>query len=228
MAGIIAGRATRPSPAATTANSQRLPRRRARRPRSSASRSADAHGGHRRLAGDRGDRLGRAAPQRPRPQHPRAQPLVRHRLDAVLRLDPLAYAAEQAWKAGIVVVAAAGNDGFMHQGTLTNPAYDPFVMAVGAADPNGTLDLADDQVPSFSSSGAPAAGRKSRDPDLVAPGSHVVSLRAPGRTSTRPTAAAAPSPARSSAAVAPRRRPRSCRVRRRSCSSSGRASRPTS
>jgi subtilisin family serine protease len=94
--------------------------------------------------------------------------------------DPLAFAAEQAVKAGILVVAAAGNDGFSHQGTLTNPAYDPHVLAVGAADSSGTLDLADDQVPSYSSSGDTGAGRKSRDPDLVAPGSHVVSLRAPG------------------------------------------------
>ena len=95
-------------------------------------------------------------------------------------LDPLAFAAEQAVKAGILVVAAAGNDGFSHQGTLTNPAYDPHVLAVGAADSKGTFDLADDQVPSYSSTGDTGAGKKSRDPDLVAPGSHIVSLRAPG------------------------------------------------
>ena len=94
--------------------------------------------------------------------------------------DPLAFAAEQAIKAGILVVAAAGNDGFSHQGTLTNPAYDPHVLAVGAADSKDTLDLTDDQVPSYSSSGDTGGGRKSRDPDLVAPGSHIVSLRAPG------------------------------------------------
>jgi subtilisin family serine protease len=94
--------------------------------------------------------------------------------------DPLAFAAEQAVKAGILVVAAAGNDGFSHQGTLTNPAYDPHVLAVGATESKGTLDLADDQVPSYSSTGDTGSGRKSRDPDLVAPGSHIVSLRAPG------------------------------------------------
>jgi serine protease AprX len=95
-------------------------------------------------------------------------------------LDPLAFAAEQAVKAGILVVAAAGNDGFSRQGTLTNPAYDPHVLAVGAADSKGTLELADDQIPSYSSTGDTGGGRKSRDPDLVAPGSHIVSLRAPG------------------------------------------------
>ena len=51
-------------------------------------------------------------------------------------LDPLAYAAEQAWKQRIVVVVAAGNrqpsDG------LDDPAIDPYVIAVGAADTMGT------------------------------------------------------------------------------------------
>ncbi len=31
------------------------------------------------------------------------------------RVDPLAFAAEQAWKAGIVVVAAGGNSGYQSQ-----------------------------------------------------------------------------------------------------------------
>ena len=41
-------------------------------------------------------------------------------------LDPLAYAVEQAWNAGIVVVVAAGNDG--NAAPLRNPASDPFVI----------------------------------------------------------------------------------------------------
>ena len=46
-------------------------------------------------------------------------------------LDPLAYAAEQAWHQGIVVVVAVGNEGF---GTskVNNPAYDPYLIAVGS------------------------------------------------------------------------------------------------
>jgi serine protease AprX len=88
--------------------------------------------------------------------------------------DPLAFAAEIAWRRGLVVVVAAGNAGFAADGSLTNPAVDPYVLAVGATDPMGTNDLSDDTVASFSSSG------KDRNPDLVAPGAHIVSLRDPG------------------------------------------------
>jgi serine protease AprX len=90
------------------------------------------------------------------------------------QLDPLTYAAEVAWHSGIVVVVAAGNGGY---GTpkLNNPAYDPYLIAVGGADSQGTYDVADDVVPSWSSTGDGA-----RNPDLVAPGSSVVSLRSPG------------------------------------------------
>jgi subtilisin family serine protease len=88
-------------------------------------------------------------------------------------VDPLAFAAEQAWQAGILVVCAAGNAGFapMNTGSLMNPARDPNLLAVGAADPNGTLQLKDDKVPAFSSRGSTA-----RRVDMVALGSHIVSL----------------------------------------------------
>src|SRR5207249_8201900 len=85
-------------------------------------------------------------------------------------LDPLAFAAEVAWQKGIVVVAAAGNAGFAvgkKAPGLTDPAYDPFVVAVGAVDNKGTADRADDLVAEFSSS---SSGGKDRNPDLVAPG----------------------------------------------------------
>jgi serine protease AprX len=96
-------------------------------------------------------------------------------------VDPLAYAAEQAVHAGIVVVAAAGNAGFSKGGTLASPAYDPFTLAVGASDPMGTLAPWDDEVAPFSSVGSSSSGgNKGRSPDLLAPGAHVISLRAPG------------------------------------------------
>ena len=93
------------------------------------------------------------------------------------RVDPLAFAVEQAWKAGIVVVTAAGNEGFVPGGSLTDPAVDPFVIAVGAADTNGTLPTFDDTVAAFSSNGDI---RRLRPVDVLAPGTHIVSLRDPG------------------------------------------------
>jgi serine protease AprX len=90
------------------------------------------------------------------------------------RVDPLTHAVENAWRAGIVVVVAGGNSG-TDQPSLNNPAYDPYVLAVGAADTRGTVDASDDLVPEFSSRGN--AGRRV---DLVAPGRSIASLRDPG------------------------------------------------
>jgi serine protease AprX len=90
------------------------------------------------------------------------------------RLDPLTYAVEVAWRHGITVVVAAGNEGYGSE-QLNNPAYDPTIIAVGGADSRGTYDEKDDVVGDFSS-----RGDKSRRPDVVAPGKSVVSLRAPG------------------------------------------------
>ena len=88
--------------------------------------------------------------------------------------DPLAFAAEQAWKAGITVVVAAGNDGQSATG-LADPAYDPNLLAVGAVDTNGSLSLAKHTVAAFSDYGS-----ASRGPDVVTPGVHIASLRVPG------------------------------------------------
>jgi serine protease AprX len=96
------------------------------------------------------------------------------------KLDPLAYAAERAWKAGIVVVAAAGNTGYQRgRGApgLANPAYDPYIISVGASDSQYTATLADDTVAPYSASGNGVSGYK--NPDLVAPGAHIQGLRVP-------------------------------------------------
>jgi serine protease AprX len=90
------------------------------------------------------------------------------------QLDPLTYAVEAAWRKGVVVVVAAGNDGTRNV-ELANPAQDPNVIAVGAEDPNGTLSPLDDTVPDFSNRGTGA-----RHVDVAAPGTHVLSLRVPG------------------------------------------------
>jgi serine protease AprX len=88
--------------------------------------------------------------------------------------DPLAFAAEQAWRAGIMVVVSAGNDGQSSKG-LADPAYDPNLLAVGAVDTNSSLLLANHTVATFSDYGA-----RNRNPDVVAPGVHIASLRVPG------------------------------------------------
>jgi len=93
--------------------------------------------------------------------------------------DPLAYAAETAWKRGIVVVAAAGNLGFQRSHgapALADPAYDPYIMAVGASDSNDTTSLSDDTVCTFS---AAAKWGNARAPDFLAPGAHIQGLRVP-------------------------------------------------
>jgi serine protease AprX len=90
------------------------------------------------------------------------------------QVDPLAFAVERAWDAGIVVVVAAGNDGLAVP-QLANPAYDPDIIAVGADDPNGTLDVRDDFVPDFAQH-----GNAMRPVDVIAPATHVLSLRVPG------------------------------------------------
>jgi serine protease AprX len=90
------------------------------------------------------------------------------------QIDPLAHAAEVAWRHGIVVVAAAGNLG-RGADALDDPASDPYVIAVGASDSNGTQAVSDDVVADFSS-----IGTGQRPPDLVAPGAYITGLRDPG------------------------------------------------
>jgi serine protease AprX len=88
-------------------------------------------------------------------------------------LDPLSYAVEQAWRRGIVVVVAAGNDG-TNRLELANPAANPYVIAVGAEDPKNTAGAADDLVPAFAQ-----RGTATRHVDVVAPGVHILGLRLP-------------------------------------------------
>ncbi|MGB8862391.1 MAG: S8 family serine peptidase [Ilumatobacteraceae bacterium] len=91
-----------------------------------------------------------------------------------LALDPLVHAAEMAWKSGVVVVAAAGNDGLLTT-SLADPAMSPLVIAVGASDPRGTVDTTNDTIPLWAQHGSAA-----RAVDLVAPGVSMISLRVPG------------------------------------------------
>lgn len=90
-------------------------------------------------------------------------------------LDPLAHAVQNAWRAGIVVVVAAGNNGDAGPRPLTMPAADPFVIAVGSSDHRGSDKPEDHRVGAWTNS-----GNDTRRPDLLAPGKSAVSLRTPG------------------------------------------------
>jgi serine protease AprX len=91
------------------------------------------------------------------------------------QLDPLAAAAENAWKHGIVVVVSGGNDG-PGAGRLSDPAIDPYVIAARASDPHAKVTgWKTRTVASFSSSGSTA-----RHVDPAAPGTSIAGLRARG------------------------------------------------
>jgi serine protease AprX len=96
-----------------------------------------------------------------------------------VRVDPLSFAVDQAWRQGIVVVAASGNAGFADKtGSMTNPARTNTIIAVGALGQSSSRNnRADDEIADFSSNGS-----KERRPDFVVPGKSIVSLRAPGST----------------------------------------------
>ncbi|MGI9233905.1 MAG: S8 family peptidase, partial [Woeseiaceae bacterium] len=88
--------------------------------------------------------------------------------------DPLVTAVENLWDAGMVVVVAAGNEGFSGSMTVTSPGNSRKVITVGSLTDNGTgADFTDDYVSSFSSRG-PTVGDYVLKPDLLAPGNRVV------------------------------------------------------
>ncbi|MCA1634500.1 MAG: S8 family serine peptidase [Acidobacteria bacterium] len=107
--------------------------------------------------------------------------------------DPLCVAVRGLTAAGIVVVAAAGNEGKDSAGNrlygqIHSPGNDPSVITVGAVNTFGTDDRADDQITSFSSRGPTRsfwtddAGVRHFDnlvkPDLAAPGNKIIAAAA--------------------------------------------------
>lgn len=91
--------------------------------------------------------------------------------------DPLNQAVLKAWKAGLVVVAAAGNEGPSWE-SVGSPGNNPFVITVGALTDSWTPeDPIDDFIPDFSSRGPTSAGHIK--PDVVAPGGHITGLLPP-------------------------------------------------
>ena len=100
--------------------------------------------------------------------------------------DPLCQAVERAYRAGLVVVASAGNYGKTQDGrrvmrAITAPGNSPYALTVGAIDGNGTAKRSDDFIADFSSTG-PTLYDNLVKPDIAAPGRRLHSLYAPGST----------------------------------------------
>jgi serine protease AprX len=94
-------------------------------------------------------------------------------VEASIRFDPLDQAVEKLWLNGLVVVAAAGNNGLSTgPAPLGAPGNDPFVITVGALDTEGTVTPADDTRAPWSAYGYTADGFLK--PELTAPGRYIV------------------------------------------------------
>ncbi len=121
---------------------------------------------------------------------------IGHAVNESYTTDPLCIAVEKAWKSGLVVVVAAGNDGRKANlpiplplygddnegygtsyGSISSPGNSPFAITVGAmrsVDGNRKNDA----IATYSSRG-PSRLDYVVKPDIVAPGNRVISLRKP-------------------------------------------------
>ncbi|HKG96882.1 MAG TPA: S8 family peptidase, partial [Pyrinomonadaceae bacterium] len=108
--------------------------------------------------------------------------------------DPLCIAARRLVNSGIVVVAAAGNNGTdatgrKIYGRIHSPGNEPAVITVGAANTFGTDIRTDDGVTTYSSRGPTRSYRTVNGvryydhiikPDLIAPGNKLISAESRG------------------------------------------------
>jgi serine protease AprX len=107
-----------------------------------------------------------------------------HAVTEPSELDPLCKAVARAVQSGVVVVASAGNYGLTSTGApvlggITSPGNSPYAITVGAIDTAGTTTRDDDTVAPYSSKG-PTRYELAVKPDIVAPGTKLVSLEAAG------------------------------------------------
>lgn len=91
--------------------------------------------------------------------------------------DELSQAAEQATRAGIIVVAAAGNSGHMPNHPVLPPASAPSVITVGGLDDKNNFDFEDNDM--YRSSYGPTIDGLQK-PELIAPGIWVAAPILPG------------------------------------------------
>lgn len=121
---------------------------------------------------------------------------IGHEVGESYTTDPLCIAVEKAWKAGIVVVVAAGNDGRKgnlpvplplygddnegygtNYGSISSPGNSPYAITVGAMRATDG-NRKNDTVATYSSRG-PSRLDFVLKPDIMAPGNRVISLRKP-------------------------------------------------
>lgn len=94
--------------------------------------------------------------------------ITNHKDNALLK------AVEALWDAGIVVVAAAGNRG-PQKGSVTIPGTCPKIITVGASDDYRSIPMRGTMIKDYSGRGPTAACIVK--PEIVAPGSHILSCR---------------------------------------------------
>jgi serine protease AprX len=91
--------------------------------------------------------------------------------------DPLNQAVMQAWKAGIVVVTAAGNNGPAAE-SVAVPGNNPYVVTVGAYRSAAVSESGQDELTDWSARG-PTPDSGFTKPDVLAPGVRVISALPP-------------------------------------------------
>lgn len=94
----------------------------------------------------------------------------------------LVQGAEKLWDAGLVVVAAAGNEG-PDPMSITVPGISRRIITVGASDDQHTPSRRQDQTPLYSGRGPTTSCI--RKPDIVAPGHHITSCRSTSGYTTK-------------------------------------------